>query len=271
MTKQLMFYDRVTPVSAQRHADWCIEGDINYGFAKNVNSVPLVAAEIPHAGREYTVVFTEAGDSIVPLAILGVSDTENLYITDEGGWDAKYIPAFVRRYPFVFSRSEDGNTFTLCIDESWDGCNQDGRGERLIDENGERSPYLTRLMGFLQDYERNAQQTSLHCSKLKELDLLEQKTATFTLPSGEKASLRGFMTVSREKLHALPAEKLHELAQTGELELIYAHLLSMNNLQLVAERRTQATAPSEPAIEEKTEEPDTKEKPAKARKATAKI
>jgi hypothetical protein len=266
MAKQLMFYDQVTPVSAQRHANWCIEGEVNYGFAKNVNSVPLVAAEIPHAGREYTVVFTEAGDSIVPLAILGVADTENLYINDEGGWDAKYVPAFVRRYPFVFARSEDGNTYTLCIDETWDGCNQDGRGERLIDDQGERTPYLARLMGFLEDYERSAQQTTLHCNKLKELDLLEQKTATFTLPSGDKISLRGFMTVSREKLHALPPETLQELAQTGQLELIYAHLLSMSNLQRVAERRTKATAPSE----ESAAEPDAKEKPAKARNAKAK-
>lgn len=261
MAKQLMFYDKVTPVSPQRHANWCIKSEPNYGFAKDVNSVPLVAAELPHAGREYTVVFTEAADTIVPVAILGVADSENLYINDGDQWDAGYVPAFVRRYPFVFARSQDGNTYTLCIDETWEGCNQDGVGERLIDDNGERTPYLTRLMGFLEEYERNAHQTTLFCSKLKELDLLEQKTATFGLPSGEKMSLRGFMTVDRDKLIALPAETLQELAKTGQLDLIYAHLLSMSNLQRVAERRSTAAA----AAEAKAAAPPAKPK-AKAKK-----
>ena len=29
--------------------------------------------------------------------------------------------------------------------------NQEGRGERLITEQGERTPYLEKLMGFLQE------------------------------------------------------------------------------------------------------------------------
>jgi hypothetical protein len=234
MAKQLMFYDQVTPVSPQRHANWYVESGLNYEFARKVNSVPLVAAEIPHAAREYTVVFADAGESVLPVAILGIKDNENLYVTEEGKWNAKYMPAFVRRYPFVFSKRED--TYTLCIDESWEGCNQEGRGERLVTEQGERTPYLEKMMSFLQDYQRSAQRTTAYGNKLKELDLLEQKTASFTLPNGGKASLRGFMSVNRDKLHALPAETLHGLAQTGELEVTYAHLLSMNNLALMLER-----------------------------------
>jgi hypothetical protein len=233
---QLMFYERVTPVSSQRHRDWCVEGGDQYQFARHVNSIPLVAVEIPHAAREYTIVFTAAGDAVVPLVILGMKDEENLYITEEGGWSANYIPAFVRRYPFVFSENTEGTQFTLCVDESWDGCNQEGRGQRLFDEQGERTPFLERLLSFNSDYQRNAQRTKDYCNKLKELDLLDPKEATFTLANGEKAKLRGFMAVSREKLNALPAETLSELAKTGELELIYAHLLSMNNLSLMLEK-----------------------------------
>lgn len=236
MATQLMFYERVTPVSSQRHRDWCVEGGDHYEFARHVNSIPLVAAEIPHAAREYTIVFASAGDAVVPLAILGIKDQENLYITEEGGWTANYIPAFVRRYPFVFSETADGTKFTLCIDETWDGCNQEGRGQRLFDEKGERTEFLERSLSFHSDFQRNAQLTKVYCTKLKELDLLDPKEANFTLASGEKAKLTGFMAVSREKLNALPAETLSELAQTGALELTYAHLLSMNNLSLMANR-----------------------------------
>jgi len=283
VTTQLMFYEQVTPVSPQRHGDWYVEGGLNYEFARKVNAVPLVAAEIPHAAREYTVVFTEAGDAVIPVAILGIKDNENLYLTKEGSWDAKYIPAFVRRYPFVFSKS--GDRYTLCIDESWEGCNQEGRGQRLIDEKGERTPFLEKLMGFLQDYQQNAQRTATYGEKLKELDLLEQKAATFTLASGEKISLKGFMAVNREKLHELPAETLQQLVKTGELEVTHAHLLSMNNLSLMVERGSahsahEAATPGEPSIEKSATPPgkseseqqegDAEKKPAKARKPKTK-
>ena len=66
------------------------------------------------------------------MVILGVEKDENLYVKQPGSWDARYVPAFVRRYPFVFSRSDDGQTFTLCIDETWSGCNADGKGERPL-------------------------------------------------------------------------------------------------------------------------------------------
>ncbi len=236
MARQLMFYEQVVPVSPQRHGDLFIEGGVSYEFARSVNSVPLVAAEIPHAAREYTVVFAPSGDDVIPIALLGVKDHENLYLTDEGGWDAKYIPAFVRRYPFVFSQSPDGKSFTLCIDETWEGCNREGRGERLITEQGERTPFLEKLMSFLQDYQRNSQRTTAYGKKLKELDLVESKAANFTLADGKTVTLRGFMAVNRDQLNALPAETLHQLAQTGELEVTYAHLLSMNNLSLMLER-----------------------------------
>jgi hypothetical protein len=236
MAKQLMFYEQVVPVSPQRHGDLFIQGGVSYEFARAVNSVPLVAAEIPHAAREYTVVFTQSGDDVIPIALLGVKDKENLYLTDEGGWDAKYIPAFVRRYPFVFSQSPDGKTFTLCIDETWEGCNREGRGERLISPEGERTPFLEKLMTFLQDYQRNIQRTTAYGNKLKELGLLESKAANFTLPGGKTVTLRGFMAVNREKLNALTGETLSQLAQTGELEVTYAHVLSISNLSLMLER-----------------------------------
>ena len=70
----------------------------------------------------------------MPVAVLGVRDQENRYVTTEGRWEAKYIPAFIRRYPFVFSSGADNSKFTLCIDEDFTGCNQKGLGQQLFDD-----------------------------------------------------------------------------------------------------------------------------------------
>lgn len=242
MATQLLFYERVTPVSPQRHSNWCVESANHYEFARGVNSVPLVAAEMPHAVREYTIVFAGTDDALMPVVLLGIEGNDNLYVTDSGGWDAKYVPAFVRRYPFVFSRSEDGATFTLCIDESWSGCNEVGRGQRLFNEQEERTPYLDNILSFVQEYQTQFARTQVYCKKLKELDLLESMQAQLTLNTGEQRSLVGFRAVNRDKLKALPGEKLAELAKTDELELTYIHLQSMNNFPLMLERATERRA-----------------------------
>jgi len=244
MAKQLMIYDQVVPISAQRHLDMSVETGIPYDFAREIRAVPLVAEEIPAAAREYTVVFatSSAAGDVTPFAILGVKENENLYVSKDGEWTAKYIPAFVRRYPFVFASTDDPTKFTLCIDESWQGCNREGRGERLFDEKGEKSPFLDRLLTFNQEYQKSSMRTNVYCKKLKELELLDAKEARLTLAAGEELKLTGFMVVNREKMNSLPPDSLSEMAKNGMLELTYAHLLSMGNLGLVAGRIAERNA-----------------------------
>ena len=236
---QLLFYENVAPVSPQRHGELSIER-ADFGFAANVNSVPLMAVEMTAAASEYTIVFAGNEEAVAPVVILGLEGTKNQYVDEDGKWTADYIPAFVRRYPFVFSQQE--NTYTLCVDESWNGCNKDGKGERLFDEKGERTEYLSRMLKFLEESQAHFVRTQTYCQHLKEMDLLEPMKADFTLPGGEKKSLGGFMAVNRDKLRNLAPEKLAELAKTDELELTYIHLLSMNNFRRVLERTAKTNA-----------------------------
>ncbi len=237
---QLLFYENVAPVSPQRHGELSIDR-ADFGFAAHVNSVPLMAVEMTAAAGEYTIVFAGNEEAVAPVVILGLEGTKNEYVDEDGKWTADYIPAFVRRYPFVFSQQE--NTYTLCVDESWNGCNKDGKGERLFDEKGERTEYLSRMLKFLEESQAHFVRTQTYCNHLKEMDLLEPMKADFTLPGGEKKSLGGFMAVNRDKLRNLAPEKLAELAKTDELELTYIHLLSMNNFRRVLERTAKAAAP----------------------------
>jgi len=198
--------------------------------------VPLTAIEIPLAAQEYGIVFAGSDEVVAPFVVLGIEGNENAYLAEDGSWNAKYVPAFVRRYPFVFAESKDRTTFTLCVDESWEGCNREGRGERLFDDEGEKTPYLGKEMDFLQDYQKRFQRTQAYCKKLVELNLLESMKADVTYGGGEKRSLTGFKVVIRDKLKDLPAEKLSDLAKTDELELTYLHLHSMNNFTKMLER-----------------------------------
>ena len=159
------------------------------------------------------------------------------------------MPAFLRRYPFVFSSNDDASTFTLCIDEEFDGLNQDGRGERLFDSEGERTQYLQNVLGFLQVLQAQFQRTQAFSDRIRELGLLEPMHAQFTLKTGQQMALTGFQAVNRQRLNALDGEQLATLAKAEELELLYTHLVSMQNFRPIVEQVAETTGPDEGAAD----------------------
>lgn len=246
MTTQQLIYETVVPVSNGRHAKCSVEAGKGFAFTRNINSVPLMAVEFPQAAPEYAIVFAQNGDDIVPVVILGARQNENLFVGGDDAWQGTYVPAFIRRYPFVFSISTDGKTFTLCVDEAFQGLNYQGRGQALFTADGKHTPYVDNVLKFLQEYRVQFTRTQAFGKKLKELNLLEPMQAQFTLDSGEKMSLAGFQAVDRKRLKALSGEALQQLAANDELELVYLHLQSMRNFTAVKDRLASST-PAKPA------------------------
>ena len=241
MTKQLLIYGNVQPVSLKRHHNWSVRAGDDYEFGRKINSAPVMAAEFPKICSDYAVVFTGNDDTIMPVVIMGFRSEENLYIDARGKWTTGYIPAFLRRYPFIFSSSDNGKSFTLCIDEEFAGCNQEGSGEKLFDAEGNQTQYLKNVLDFLKEYQVHYKRTERFSKKLRELSLLEPMTAQFTLHDGSKANLTGFMAINREKLKTLSGEQLQQLAVTDELELIYIHIQSLQNFSRVIGKLSNTT------------------------------
>ncbi|QSA98186.1 SapC family protein [Methylococcus sp. EFPC2] len=236
MATQLLIYETAVPVTQTRHGQWSVDTAGGFAFCRKVNSVPLMTVEFPRTAAEYPIVFAGNGEHVMPAVILGLRAGENLFLTEQGGWDGKYIPAFVRRYPFVFSSSSDGTTFSLCIDEAYAGCNQEGRGQQLFDDNGKPTNYVQDVLRFLQGYQAEFQRTQTFCKKLKELNLLEPMQAQITLDSGQIVSLTGFLGVNKDRLKALSGDTLADLAQADELEWVFLHLLSLQHFESLKER-----------------------------------
>jgi len=241
MTKQLMIYESAVPVSSESHRNWSVKMGEDYKFSSKVNSVPLLAAEFRAAAQDYAIVFAGDGNDVVPSVILGVRYGENSNVSADGSWTGSYVPAFLRRYPFVFSRSEDEKDFVLCIDERFDGFNTDGKGERLFDTDGEQTTFLKNKLTFVSEYQALFERTAVYCKWLQENDLLEKAQAQFNLADGQTASLSGFFTINFEKLKALSAETLVEMVRSDELELCYAHLFSLGNLTPMAQKAVVST------------------------------
>lgn len=229
MTKQLMIYENAVPIRSDVHRDTYVRSGASYAFARPLNSAPLLAAEFVAAAVEFPIVFIGEGENVTPAAILGLRDGENLFVDAEGKWTAPYIPAFFRRYPFVFAQGED-QSLTLCIDESFEGVNTEGRGERLFDAEGNRTEYLGRMLGFASSYQQQFERTKAFCARLVRLDLLEPAQARFAVPGQPARSMSGFRAIRRERLRQLPQDELAEMFANDELELCFQHLVSLGNV-----------------------------------------
>lgn len=234
--KQLLIYETVVPVSPRRHGDLSFEPTGDYTFSERINAVPLMAVEFLAAAAEYAIVFTEVGADLLPAAVLGVKGSANLYVGPDHRWTANYIPAFIRRYPFVFASGADPKLLTMCLDEAHPGFNREGRGRRLFGADGQASDYLNEVLKFLKEYQGHYERTRRFGQRLRELDLLEPVRAEFSTPGGGKLQIGGMQCVSRVKLRALAAGQLEALARTDELELLYLQMYSMRNIVAVKDR-----------------------------------
>ena len=92
MAKQLLIYERAVPVMVNQHRDVSIKAGKDYAFAKDVNSVPLMSVEFDLASTEYPIVFTGDDLEVMPAALLGVRDNENLHVDENGAGQANMSP-----------------------------------------------------------------------------------------------------------------------------------------------------------------------------------
>lgn len=228
MASQLLIYKTVVPLNRERHRETTVRRSTSFEFARNVNSVPLVDAEFPRAATEMPIVFAASETGTVCLALLGAARDRNAFVGADGTWQGRYVPAFLRRYPFVFAAQEGSSRLTLCIDENYEGLGTDGVGERMFDAAGSETAYTRQVLSFAEEYQVTYNRTQAFCDRIEELGLLEDSRIDYTLPDGSRGGVTGFRRVSEKALRELPGETVQSLFEDGHLALIYMHLISLN-------------------------------------------
>jgi hypothetical protein len=244
-----LFYQEVVPLNKERHGQWYMKREEGFSYAREANSVFLLAAEIPLVANECPVVFVVDPDQhVIPVAAMGLKPGQNLFVDEAGRWDGTYIPAYIRRYPFILATPHPGSSeFTVCVDETYPGFNSTGEGIRLLDDSGTPTQELTASLDFLRDFQQQSEATLRFGEALKRLQILEPVVANAALPDGETLSLTGFFCINRQRLKALSAQQVKELVDQDHMELIFIHLhslLHLNDLTRRAQARKPALAPA---------------------------
>ncbi|MGF1605333.1 MAG: SapC family protein [Rhodothalassiaceae bacterium] len=230
-----LFYSQPEVLRKDKHGDLGLAGEPDYSFAKTANAIPVTVAEFASAGLHYPIIFV-GREQLIPVAAMGLEQGQNLFVTEEGRWDPySYMPAYVRRYPFVFVRDQQNERFALCIDRASKRVNA-GEGVRPFFDGEDMSDLTKQALDFCTAYQQEASQTERFTALMRELDLLTEKGISLTLRTGENKTINNIHLIDEEKLANLPDDKFLELRQNGALAVIYCHLMSQKAWQPLVAR-----------------------------------
>lgn len=220
-----LFYSDPQPLDGEKHKDYGLIENFGLGFTTGVNAVPINLVEMPQISHHYPIAFSP-DDSATPVAILGLRDNENLFLTDEGNWKTQgYIPAYIRRYPFIFSEIEGSDQLSLCVDMDSNVVTKDG-GQPFFDKDGKPTELSKNALEFCKSYHAAAQQTIELSKALLEHDLLIERQAEINLYNSQKINFSGFRIVDEKKFGELDDSVFLEFRKKGWLPYLYAHLFS---------------------------------------------
>ena len=222
------------------HADIRVITDRSARYRDDIKQSLVFPFEFRNVQACYPILFQQHGEGgFYPLALFGFQEKENLFL-DKSGWQAPYIPAMVRREPFLIgfqdseSQGETQRTRVLSIDMDHPRVNTE-HGEPLFQPLGGRTPYLEGVADLLETIYAGIEHNKSFVGALQELDLLESVTLEIELKDGSRNQLIGFHCLNEDKVQALSAEVLGDLNERGYLMPLFMVLASMGNIQRLVE------------------------------------
>lgn len=220
-----LFYKAPMPLDSQKHVALGLKKNFGLSFTKGINAVPINMIEMPQICHFYPIAFSP-DENATPVAILGLRDNENLFLNDKEDWaDQAYIPAYIRRYPFIFSELPDSEQLTLCIDMN-DNVIDENSDQKFFEEDNKPSALAQNALEFCKSYHAAAQQTLEFSKALANSGLLVERSAEINVAEGQKINFSGFRIIDEQKLAEMADEDFLEWRRKGWLPFLYAHLFS---------------------------------------------
>ena len=236
-----LFYKGLEPLSSETHADFKMKAQDKAPFLAGQHAIPITVDEFPLVQRYMPIVFS-VGDDAIPLALMGLNEGVNVFVSDEGKLteDTFYVPAYVRRYPFMLAKLRpEAQELSLCFDPTADALGNIEDGEPLFTD-GQPSEMTKGILQFNESFEQAGQRTHNFMKELRELELLMDGEVSIQ-PDGNAQPFiyRGFQMVNEEKLSDMRGDQLRKIVKSGMLPLLYAHLFSLGLMRDVFARQVQ--------------------------------
>jgi len=246
LSGQVLFYQQPEPLSSEAHGNLGVTKiEQPFAFLREAHAIPLTVTEFGLCAGSYPIIFV--GEERTPIAVMGVRQGQNLYVDANGQPDQDYyVPAFARRYPFVFAADPNSDQLLLCVDRKAPMVSD--QPEVPFFENGEASKFTNDAIEFCKEFERQRRATTEFTEMMKKHDLFEQKSVSFQPrdaqgnEAGPQQKIADYFAIDENKLNALPDAAMLELKNAGALGATYAHMVSLLNWQRIISRAVRTPA-----------------------------
>jgi len=211
-------------------------------YGDNIHCTPVYLSEFRQLQAYYPVFLRKNNEKqFEPVALLGFSEQENLFLTSQG-WQASYIPLSIQRQPFLIgfqTTTENGvpaQQPVVCIDTAHPRVSR-SEGEAVFLPQGGNSPYLQHITSVLATIQQGHQQNQQFISALSALDLIEPLLLELSLPDQQTHRVTGLYTINEERLNQLNGEQLASLHQQGYLQHCYMMIASAMNIRTMLQHK----------------------------------
>ncbi len=234
-----LFYRQPEVLNVPQHGTLTLKPTGKFTFAAKANCVPVLLEEMSKLVAHYPVIFT-AGEEPILVAVTGLRNDENLYVDDDGTWEAEtYIPAYVRRYPFVLTEMPD-KKFALAAET--DDADFFAEGGTPLFADGKPTEAAANAFRFCDGFQRSFEETREFCKAMRDSGLLEAKTCTVTVPNSQPFNLSGFSVVNAKALDEIDNHHANDWRKRHWLGAVYLHLASLDSMRFLAVRKAKRMA-----------------------------
>jgi hypothetical protein len=198
--------------------------------------VQVVLDEIESAGAHFPILFcknAETGDFYAG-AMLGLKPGENLVRDEPDGEPASRLHDVVREGFYI---AEDA----IAIDPEHSRFAVGG-GSPVFETDGDATPALRSVQRALGQLHAGVTRTNAFIARLLSLKLVEPIDLSFSFDDGERLSVEGLYTISRDALAELDDGVVLELFRSGDLERIHSVIASLQHIRRLARLRNDRVA-----------------------------
>jgi hypothetical protein len=234
-----LFYSALEALNVEQHGKMQIRAMDKVPIFAATHAIPATVDEFALLQRHYPIVFS-VGETPVPLVLMALNEGINVFLNEEGKLhdNTMYVPAYMRRYPFLLARLRpDSDDLSLCYDPTSGALGDFPDGRPLFD--GDQPSEATKaILEFCEQFETAGQRTAVFLEELKKSGLLMDGEVAIQPEGAEQPFVyRGFQMVDEDKLREMRGDELRKMNQNGMLALIYAHLFSLSQIREVFSRQ----------------------------------
>jgi len=229
-----LFYSKVVPVDSTAHRNLCVQSaPTRFGFARSANLIPAVIDEFGAAMQHLPIAFLPGSKNPAAVFVVGLQPGTNLFLNQENRWEGGYLPAYLRRYPFIVGNVPEGEPL-LCVDEQYEGLSTSG--ERLFSDDGEPQAPLIQARDLAAEYKRSADRTDEFGETLQRLGLLTGVSLNVATENGGTSAVHGLLVVDEAAFDRLGADDVRQLHEKRFLKPIIQHLVSLAAVSKLGDR-----------------------------------